>query len=236
MLDIIQQGRQGPFSVDQFAVNLLNNKLCVETEKTSDISSQKWVDLGKSVRPLVKRPPYLTYLLGSIERDSDSYVAAKKTRRAPVKDHNQRLVPTQYTTGAKESAIKTVSIEKLVDETYRFLSLCFRENNKQKVNYFRFVVDPNSFSATIRNMFHTSFLVKERKASILVDGYGIPFIKPLKKKALRNANDVEEDVRSNQLILTMTKAQWESLVDVLDIKKAMIDIPEDDDGPEAEAS
>ena len=39
----------------------------------------------------------------------------------------------------------------------------YRENDSSPMDYFEFVIDPNSFAKTVENMFHVSFLIKVNK-------------------------------------------------------------------------
>ena len=65
------------------------------------------------------------------------------------------------------------------------------------VDLFKFVLHPTSFSETVRHLFLTSFLVKEKKAAIVIKD-GEPYIFHGKS--------------GGQLIFTLTKSQWEKLV------------------------
>jgi hypothetical protein len=50
-------------------------------------------------------------------------------------------------------------------------------DEKQKINFFEFVVDPQSFSQTIENIFHFSFLIKDGQAGLKVEN-DTPFASP----------------------------------------------------------
>ena len=50
--------------------------------------------------------------------------------------------------------------EQRVIQILRELVANYRENNKQPLNYFRFVLDPNSYPLSVENIFHVSFLIK----------------------------------------------------------------------------
>ena len=45
---------------------------------------------------------------------------------------------------------------------------CWKENNKQPINFFEFVIDPASFGSSVENLFHVSFLVKEGKVALML--------------------------------------------------------------------
>lgn len=46
------------------------------------------------------------------------------------------------------------------------------------MNLFQFVVNPDSFSQTVENLFHLSFLIKDGNASLQLDQNGLPIAAP----------------------------------------------------------
>ena len=89
------------------------------------------------------------------------------------------------------------------------------------ISFFEFVIDPDSFSNTVKNIFLTSFIVKENEATIYIKN-DLPHIKPERhtKEEKRSKNALEQ----SQMILTITKKQWTELKELLDIKNKIIDL------------
>ena len=89
------------------------------------------------------------------------------------------------------------------------------------ISFFEFVIDPDSFSNTVKNIFLTSFIVKENEATIYIKN-DLPHIKPERhtKEEKRSKNALEQ----SQMILTITKKQWTELKELLDIKNKTIDL------------
>ena len=89
------------------------------------------------------------------------------------------------------------------------------------VNFFRFVIDPESFGATIENLFHVSFLVKEGKVNISVDeGLGLPVIVPVSSRRAAEGGAAEE--RKNQVVMNMCMDDWQKLKESLQVRRALI--------------
>lgn len=77
------------------------------------------------------------------------------------------LVATRATqlTEAERSDIPT---EARVQEIFSQLVSAYKQSNKKPVGYYNFVINPESFSATVENIFHVTFLTKENKVELLI--------------------------------------------------------------------
>ena len=91
------------------------------------------------------------------------------------------------------------------------------------INFFEFVIDPKSFSNTVKHIFLASFLVKDNKATIYLRDE-IPYIKPARHTKTGNGSSEEGNRKSSQLILTITKSQWKKLTELLRIEESTIQL------------
>eukprot|EP00105_Crassostrea_gigas_P042450 XP_019926598.1 PREDICTED: EP300-interacting inhibitor of differentiation 3-like [Crassostrea gigas] len=170
------------------------------------ISNQGWINLGKASQKFFMKSPAFHFMAGSFERGEP----VKKVRRAP---DSQRLdkenlsdkatVPKQMKSfdESDKSEATTAEVEKLLD----LLQKLYRENERNPICYFEFVLHPESFSQTVENMFYTSFLVRDGLANIKLDDEKLPLIEPIQ-------NPEQEKVRKNlphkQAVVSLSPQEW----------------------------
>ena len=94
-------------------------------------------------------------------------------------------------------APKGPDVTELVKHVERDLKKCCK-HSKNGICLFEFVLHPTSFSETVRHLFLTSFLVKEKKASIVMK-------EPNKPRIYYGES-------GGQLIFTINKSQWTKMV------------------------
>jgi len=201
------------FNQQEFAEKLMANM------GGGGISRRKWVILGTQVKSMFKRSPCLTYLYGALDTTPPPPKERKErepraTQATRVKD----LVATKDTI-MQEVEASDNQTEQLVQHVFKCLVAVWREGGKRPVNLFRFVIDPNSFGATIENLFHVSFLVKEGKVDIKVDeDLGLPVIIPVGKA--RQGEGGQE--KKNQVVMNICMEDWERLKEKLNVRRALI--------------
>merc|ERR1740129_2325632 len=111
--------------------------------------------------------------------------------------------------------------DRLVQSTRKILEERYRLGGKKPVDYFGFVIDPDSFGNTVENMFHVSFLIKQRVVQLSVDeGLGLPVLEPASSRA-RDATE-EGGGGRNQAVISLSYEDWEEFVEVLGIKEPAI--------------
>ncbi len=111
-------------------------------------------------------------------------------------------------------------VELLVKSIFRQLESDCSASRTGRVGYFDFVLDPSDFGRSVENMFHLSFLIKARKV-LLSENATTGLLELETLVGLSGASGsagAEDDARDDQIIITINKAQWRELVELLGIR------------------
>ncbi|XP_040571879.1 EP300-interacting inhibitor of differentiation 3 [Lepeophtheirus salmonis] len=198
-------------------------------DRRYNIKANNWIKLGKGTQLLFPRVPYLTYLNGAIDKHGVQEVTVKK-QRSQRNANTDAVVATRSTLlkesdqASKDSSNQT---EVLVESTFRQLVREFRKSERRPINYFIFVLDPTSYSKTIENIFHLSFLVHEGKVAIIMDEDESPFphIHPVKQKKADKDSEYQDEEKPPkfQSVISIQKKEWNELVSFLQLESPVID-------------
>jgi len=191
-----------------------------------------WAILGSGLRNWSRQVPRLTFLKGALPKDEElAHEKTPRERNRKVPTNNALKVSTQLIQQTEESEGSEGKTEFLVRSTHRQLVRLVKECGGP-IQYFKFVLNPNSFGATIENIFHVSFLVKEKQARIFVHDFdGLPYIQPIRAKenvATNKADsgsdesDVEDAGGKKQVVVGLDMTTWKSLVIALKISTPAI--------------
>uniref|UniRef100_A0A8C4Q1I1 Non-structural maintenance of chromosomes element 4 n=1 Tax=Eptatretus burgeri TaxID=7764 RepID=A0A8C4Q1I1_EPTBU len=128
-----------------------------------------WCRLGQEASKYIQQAPTFHLMLGSFT--SVLSIPARPVERGHrVKEKEEpRSMPTQVPQVARNQNKAT---EKKVKRVLDILSAYVKKDDAP-LGLYEFVIDPNSFSRTIENLFHLSFLVKDGFVNIECDEEGV---------------------------------------------------------------
>jgi len=188
----------------------------------SKLTRKKWVKFGLTIKSMFRRSPALTYMFGALDtvepepkvkKPRETKSGQQATRMSDLKE-TQAAVVTENEQNLNQTDVMVVhTMGCLVDK--------FRENNRQPINYWLFVVNPECFGTTVENIFHVSFLFKEGKAGLSIcEETGDSVIKPLSKREI-------EEIRSknsprNHVVMSFNMNLWRRLIRKYNITTTMI--------------
>ncbi|CAG8635812.1 14148_t:CDS:2 [Acaulospora morrowiae] len=153
--------------------------------------------------------------VGEIASHYTQRVPTQKERKSGirqnlVKDKKEMTMPKQL--GEKD-------IERQENETTRNVIMIWEIlNEKQPINFFEFVINPESFGQTVENIFYLSFLVRDGKVSI-DDDEGQPILSLCEPPT---AEDYNNGLLKKQLIMGIDMNTWRELIEVYDIRQTAI--------------
>lgn len=108
--------------------------------------------------------------------------------------------------------------EKEVERIFAYLKTYHQEDPTTPISYFEFIIDPNSFSRTVENMFHMSFLIRDGLARMYLDDDKLPCIAPVEEEETEGAASNNR----NQCVTSISIKTWKEFIDVFEIKEALI--------------
>ena len=113
------------------------------------------------------------------------------------------------------------------ERIYELLKKIFKKVTKgNPLCLYEFMINPDSFSRTIENIFYISFLVKDGYAKIYLDGDKLPVIEPIEKEFRSNDKSNQKKTTDNiQSMISMSKPEWRELIEVFGIENALIPDP-----------
>lgn len=111
--------------------------------------------------------------------------------------------------------------EKEVERILGLLQTYFRKYPDTPVSYFEFVIDPNSFSRTVENIFYVSFIIRDGFARIRLDQDRLPILEPINISQMGEGSDASYHGRK-QGIISLSLQDWKNIVATFEISEAMI--------------
>ncbi|XP_058507727.1 non-structural maintenance of chromosomes element 4 homolog A [Solea solea] len=177
-----------------------------------------WHKLARRAECCFRTAPSFHFMRGSFhaEPPPPKQKIARQSK-APSKQA-KRVMPTQL---KKLDECQQEATEKEVERILAYLRGYHEDDPTSPILYYEFVIDPNSFSRTVENIFHTSFLVRDGLARLYLDDDKLPCIAPVAE------GDVEAGGSSNrqQCIISICPQMWKELIEALDISDTMIQPP-----------
>ncbi|XP_051503752.1 non-structural maintenance of chromosomes element 4 homolog A [Myxocyprinus asiaticus] len=178
-----------------------------------------WQKLAKRSEYCFKTAPSFHYMLGSfLAEPPPPRQRVERQRKAPSKEA-KRIIPTQL---KKMEESHQEATEKEVERILACLHRYFADDPELPISYYEFVIDPHSFSRTVENIFHTSFLIRDGLARMYLNKDKFPCIAPVEEGEIEPGGSA---VR-HQCVVSISQASWREIIDAFDIKEALIPVPE----------
>lgn len=171
--------------------------------------------LGKNVWSLFMTAPSLQFMLGNEDIEPRAPKAGKRAARSDADKRGNAVRPKMVMSGENQA----VEAEQQIARMKGVLQA------KREVHFWRFVVDPNSYTRSIENVFHSSFLVKEGYAELVMT-QDPPLIRyrSADEPGADDANQGSASSRraeSSQYIVRFDYRRWENVRARYDIRECM---------------
>ncbi|XP_018593633.1 non-structural maintenance of chromosomes element 4 homolog A isoform X2 [Scleropages formosus] len=175
-----------------------------------------WRKLAKRAENCFRTTPSFHFMLGSfLAEPPPPRQRVERQRRAPVKEA-KRIMPTQL---KKMEESHQEATEKEVERILGYLQSYHTDDPTSPISYYEFVTDPTSFSRTVENIFHVSFLIRDGMAKIYQDRDKLPCIAPVPE------GEAEGSSSRQQCVISISPRSWKEIIEVFGIKEPMISAP-----------
>lgn len=217
------------FDPSAFAEHLLSfmglNRLEEEEDEEEEsgatsgfLPPDAWHRVAKRAECCFRTAPSFHYMMGSfLAVPPPPRQRVERQRKAPTKEA-KRIMPTQL---KKMEESHQEATEKEVERILGYLRSYFADDPTSPISYYEFVMDPTSFSRTVENMFHASFLIRDGLARMYLDNDKLPCIAPVEE------GEVEAGGASSrqQCVISISPKSWRELIDAFDITEPLIQAP-----------
>ncbi|XP_033633644.1 non-structural maintenance of chromosomes element 4 homolog A-like isoform X1 [Asterias rubens] len=191
-------------------------------DRNAPFPKEGWSKLGQTAKSCFRRAPAFHFILGSFERGECPAKKKKQTaNRQKEKDSGPAVVPKQLVSMEKShQEVTTEEVERMLGILHQVTSFNQDDpSNVDPVSLFEFVINPHSFSQTVENIFHLSFLVKDGHAELKLDPDWLPIIIP---KMPYMEGQTKERVDRKQIMMTLHMTQWKEIIEVFEIREPLI--------------
>jgi len=171
-----------------------------------ELKDDRWTNFwSRFCSKNIRETPKTSFMYGPLQKEIKKRVIKQ---RAPKEKVGKKVVPKEI---VNTNADKKTETTRRVEHVNKCLS-----SFGQPIGFWRMIVDPNSFTRTVENLFHLSFLVKEGHAKVSEDDTVLPYEPP-------SDGDFEtKRAKRQQTIVKLDFDTWLKVKDELSISEALI--------------
>lgn len=152
-----------PFLINKFTFQRAKFLCSSETYQNEKL---EWANLFEISRKTLRVTPTFSYMCGYDVTKTASENRKERKIRERKENKNE-----QVTTKQPEKIADLRREEDSVDDTVKFilwaLNKEYKNNNSKPINYFKFTMEPESYSQSVENCFHLSFLIRDGRVHFI---------------------------------------------------------------------
>jgi hypothetical protein len=199
-----------------------------------DQDSFDWRSLGALAMKYIDVAPTIHTMNGPLMGDDNQMTLQTTVKQTMKKDTQEEECPSSTANSMKNQIAQPLTgndIEQQENETSRNVEAIYQclSMYPNGIDFFKFVIHPDSFSQTVENIFYTSFLIRDGKVSLEIDA-----TKRAPRLAIANHSSTEQSVESlhnrfhqrHQLIVDLEIDDWNLLCDKYDLHGQLPIIPD----------
>ncbi|KAG8760432.1 nuclear protein [Serendipita sp. 396] len=178
-----------------------------EDDPAEDISQPlEWEKIGLRAYLCSRKAPSMDFMVGPLSLEVKE---RKKTTRARLeKDKRDEIKPQE---------LRDDEIQRSENETTKMVRLVAQklsEIDENGVNFFEFVINPQSFAQSIENIFYVSFLVRDGKAAVFPhDETGLLTLYPSEPLQEEERGDEQK----KQAVFKLTAQTWKDATELFNL-------------------
>ncbi|KAF3919717.1 hypothetical protein ABW20_dc0106875 [Dactylellina cionopaga] len=203
--------------IDEFIAKCVQFMAKSRPGDTSD--GHDWSHIGReAATPAMRRACPSDFMYGPMKIQKRQRLV-KERKRVVRRRPEEFIKPIDL--DEKQIAKNENSTTKNVVHINECLEQYLTKNDMEAVSYFKFIINPHSYSQTIENMFYLAFLVRDGRVAITESEDGeIPYLVPTEPPSPEDA--IAEGVVRQQIVMPMEKRIWRELIDAFQIKDTIV--------------
>lgn len=186
-----------------------------QSEGDGYLPNDAWERVARRADCCFRTAPTFHYMMGSFHAEPPPPKQRIERQRKATNKEAKRIMPTQL---KKMEESHQEATEKEVERIFGWLKTYYQDDPSTPISYYEFVIDPNSFSRTVENMFHMSFLIRDGLARMYLDDDKLPCIAPVEEEQMEGAASTSR----KQCVTSISMKTWRELIEAFDIRDTMI--------------
>jgi len=184
-----------------------------------NVAQQDWRGLGQMALSFFRRAQGFETMYGPLVIEPKAVKERKKPAARDVVEAMKRPDVIEDTNAGEQDELQTGKRVQVVANALWKVHK-HRAKKNEEIEFFEFIVNPNSYAQTVENLFHLSFLVKQGRAKTWVSDDGRLLLAPVTSPG-DNVNE-QGHVATQQNVVNMSIELWERIVKDLVLTQSMI--------------
>lgn len=181
-------------------------------------NSFSWLKLGLLMYKTSNKAIPMEFLNGPLETEKKAVL-----RNRTVDDTKGLTLSTAQQVEVEDMEMDTQNTSNLVRSVFSTVR-SKQAQNPEPVNFFKFFIDPESFSQSVENLFFTSFLIRDARLELSLDDKGVPMIKRVDNERTRQIlhDDRASKAAATHHIASFDYETWKALINTFNITESYL--------------
>lgn len=214
MLEVKEEEMDGD-ELTNIEASDINNGLVTNEDL---FNQHNWLKMGILYQLMSRKSVRLDFLNGPLATEKKAMKA--RTRRIDDTNGNATATTARNVQASEIANNAEQNTAVMVQQVYRI----FEKKDQGQfagVNFFKFFINPKSFSQSIENLFFTSFLIKDAKLKLYIED-GIPMVQMISVQEMQHHRGTKGGSNSVHQIASLDYSTWQNLITTFNITESFL--------------